>query len=111
MRYIGMILVIMLLFAFGCTSAMIEGKKFDASKVSTLALDQPKDQVVAAFGQPLKTENLPSGVTKFIYHYYYKNPHWWTYDEEDRQDLEVLFKDNRVESFKYKGNGENDVTL
>ncbi len=111
MRYIGIALIVMLAFAFGCTPTVMEGRKIDASKVSTLALDQTRGQVVAAFGEPVKKENLSSGETKYIYHYYLKKAHWWTVDEVETQDLEVLFKNDRVESFKYKGKGAADVTM
>jgi hypothetical protein len=111
MRYIGIVVLIMVAFSFGCASTVMEGKKIDAAKVNTLALDQPKDQVVAAFGPPLKTEEGMSGETKYIYHYYFKKPHWWTVDEVERQDMEILLKNDRVDSFKYKGIGANDVTL
>ncbi len=110
MKYIGIVVIVMLAFAFGCASTVMEGKKIDSSKVSTLALDQTKDQVVAAFGQPGKTEKAADG-EKYIYHYYLKKPHWWTVDEVETQDMEVLFKNNRVESFKYKGKGAADVTM
>ncbi len=109
MKYIGVILIVIIALTAGCARTVIEGKKIDASKVDTLALDQPKDKVIAAFGQPLKTENLPSGMTKYIYHYYYKNPHWWTTDEMERQDLEIVLKNDKVESFNFKGTGMDPV--
>ncbi len=110
MRYIGIIFVVLLAFSFGCASAIKEGKKIDAAKVNTLALDQSKEQVLAAFGPPLKTENRVPGETKYIYHYYFKKPHWWTVDEVEKQDMEILLKNDRVENFKFKGTGANDIT-
>ncbi len=110
MRYIGVALIVMLAFAFGCAPTVMEGKKIDAAKVSGLALDQTKDQVVSAFGQPVKTEKVAGG-EKYIYHYYLKKPHWWTVDEVERQDMEVVFINNRVDSFKFKGTGRADVTM
>ncbi len=110
MRYVGVALIVMLAFAFGCAATVMEGKKIDASKVSTLALDQTKQQVVAAFGEPVKKENVAGG-EKYIYHYYLKKPHWWTVDQVETQDLEVVFINNRVDSFKFKGTGASDVTM
>ena len=109
MRYLSLVLIGIFAITVGCASTVVEGKKFDASKVNTLALDQPKDSVVAAFGPPLKTESLPSGMTKYIYHYYYKNPHWWTTDDLEKQDLEIVLKNDRVESFNFKGTGMESV--
>jgi hypothetical protein len=109
MRTIGMILLVIVVFVVGCAPTVMEGKKIDAGKVNTLALDQPKDQVISAFGPPLKTESLPTGEMKYVYHYSFKKPHWWTVDEVERQDMEVLLKNDRVESFKFKGIGASDA--
>ncbi len=110
MKYIGVVLILMLVFTFGCAPTVIEGRRIDASKVSTLALDQPKNTVISTFGDPLKTETMSSGETKYIYHYYYNNPHWWTADEVVRQDMEILLKNDMVQSFRYKGVGTDYIT-
>lgn len=105
-----LVLILMLALTFGCAQTVMEGRKIDSSKVSFLALDQPKDTVVSSFGAPLKTETLPSGETKYVYHYYYMKPHWWTTNEVEEQDLEIILKDDQVQSFKYKGAETDPVT-
>ncbi len=109
MKYLSLLLVVLFGFTTGCASTMMEGKKIDEAKVDTLALDQSKDQVVAAFGLPQKTEVLSSGMSDYVYHYYYNNPHWWTTNETERQDLKIVMKNDRVESFNFKETGQEPV--
>ncbi len=87
---------------FGCAHAVTEGRKIDSAKVGGLKIDQPKAEVVRSFGDPRKIEILPSGELKYIYRYYSRTPHWFTPNEEEKQDLEIVFKEDAVQSFKYR---------
>jgi hypothetical protein len=111
MKYLVLLLIVLFTFTIGCASTVMEGRKIDVSKVDTLALDQPKDKVVADFGPPQKTETFPSGMSIYGYHYYFKNPHWWTTNETERQDLAIVLKNDRVESFNFKGTSMDPVLV
>ncbi len=97
-----LILVILLAFPLGCGHPLTEGRKIDSAKFGGLKIDQPKAEVVRSFGDPRKIEILPSGELKYIYRYYSRTPHWFTPNEEEKQDLEIVFKEDAVQSFKYR---------
>ena len=93
MRYLSIALVLLLALAVGCAKT-IEGKKIDAAKTKELlAPGINESQVVQMFGQPQQKESLPSGETKYIY--YYRE------DGKDQQRLEVFFKDNITQRYRY----------
>ncbi len=93
MRYLSIALVLLLALAVGCAKT-IDGKKFDGTQTKELlASGTNESKVVQMFGQPQQKEQLPSGETKYIY--YYRE------DGKDQQRLEVFFKDNMTQRYRY----------
>ena len=103
MRYLSIALVLLLALAVGVGCAKtIEGKKIDGAKTKDLlAPGTNESKVVQMFGEPQQKEQLPSGETKYIYYYREKSYLWWHADPKDQQRLEVFFKDNTVQRYRY----------
>jgi len=107
MRYLSIALVLLLALAVGVGCAkQIEGKKIDGAKTKDLlASGTDEKQVVKMFGEPQQKEQLPSGETKYIYYYRTKDFmmffHRRDADPEEQQRLEVFFKDNTVQRYRY----------
>ncbi len=103
MRYSTILLILAVVSLFGCGQILTEGRQFDSSRVNNIMVGSTTGENLAAnLGQPAKVETMPSGEKKYVYHYYYKNPHWWTTDEIMRQDLEVYLLNNEVQRYNYK---------
>lgn len=101
MKYLSIALVLLLALAMGCASTM-EGKRIDGTKTKNLMAEgtTPAD-VVKMFGEPQQKENLASGETKYVYYYRVKKPLLWHADPKDQQRLEVFFKGNQVDRYRY----------
>jgi hypothetical protein len=85
----------------GCAKT-IEGKKIDGAQTKDLlAPGTNESKVVQMFGEPQQKESLPSGETKYIYYYREKSRLWWHAAPKDQQRLEVFFKDNTVQRYRY----------
>ena len=111
MRYATIFLILLVAFAFGCASTIIEGRKIDEAKVKDLlAASNTADKVQQAFGKPDKVEKMTSGEEQYSYRYYYMNPHWWTIDDLVEQNLKVRVKDNEVQSYSYRKSSTEKVT-
>jgi len=103
MRYLTIALIFLMAFTFGCGQMVMEGRKIDEAKVNDLmAMSNTPAKVEQAFGKPDKVEKMASGEEQYSYRYYYKNPHWWTTDEVEEQNLKVIVKDDEVQGFNYK---------
>ena len=103
MRYVGIALVFLLALAVGCTT--IEGKRVDGSKTKNLLAEgtTPAD-VVKMFGEPQQKETLASGETKYVYYYRTRRDILFfptKSDYQDQQRLEVFFKGNQVDRYRY----------
>jgi hypothetical protein len=100
MRYLSLVLVLLLVLAAGCQ--VIEGKKIDGAKTKDiLAPGTNESNVVQMFGEPQQKENLPSGETKYIYFYRQSHRMLWHSAPKDQQRLEVFFKGNEVQRYRY----------
>ena len=87
---------------------IMEGQKIDEAKVKDLmATNNTSTKVEQAFGKPDKVERMASGEEQYSYRYYYKNPHWWTVDEVEEQNLKIMVKDGAVQSYNYKTSSNN----
>ena len=103
MRTIAILAILILAFSFGCAKTIIDGKKIDSSKTSQLMIGSTTpENIEALFGKPGQVQDLPNGEKKFMYHYYYNNPHWWTIDETEKQDLDVVFKNGKLDRYNLK---------
>jgi len=112
MRYLSIALVLLLALAVGVGCAKtIEGKKIDAAKTKELlAPGINESKVVQMFGEPQQKEQLPSGETKYIYYYREKRPRLFDTDPKDQQRLEVFFKNNMVQRYRYAYLEEEPIT-
>ena len=113
MRYWSIALVFLIALAMGCAST-IEGKRIDGSKTQNLLAEgtTPED-VVKMFGAPQQKENLASGETRYVY--YYRTHRDMLFfprkaDPQDQQRLEVLFRNKRVERYRYVDNDVQPIT-
>ena len=111
MRYATIFLILLVAFAFGCAQMVIEGRKIDEAKIKDLmASSNTADKLTQAFGKPDKVEKMASGEEQYSYRYYYKNPHWWTIDDLEEQNLKVVVKDSEVQSYSYRKSSTEQVT-
>ena len=112
MRYVSIALVLLLALAMGCAS--MEGRMIDGSKTKNLIADgtTPAD-VVKMFGEPQQKENLASGETKYVY-YYRANQRILFFrtggQVQDQQRLEVFFKDNQVDRYRFMDTDQAPIT-
>jgi hypothetical protein len=103
MRYTTILLIFLMAFTFGCGKMVIEGRQIDEGKVKDLmASSNTADKVTQVFGKPDKVEKMASGEEQYSYRYYYMNPHWWTIDDVEEQNLKVMVKDSEVQSYSYQ---------
>ena len=105
MRYLSLVLVLLLVMAVGC-GHVIEGKKIDGAMTKDLlAPGTDEKKVVEMFGQPQQKENLANGETKYIYYYRETSRmlffHRSKADPKDQRRLEVLFRGNEVQRYRY----------
>ena len=108
MRYTTILLIFLMALTFGCGKMVMEGRKIDEAKVKDLmAMSNTSAKVEQAFGKPDKVEKMASGEEQYSYRYYYKNPHWWTIDEVEEQNLKIMVKDDAVQSYNYKSLSNN----
>lgn len=42
--------------------------------------------------------------------YYLKDPHWWTIDDVEEQNLKVVVKDNEVQSYNFRKGSTEKIT-
>jgi outer membrane lipoprotein-sorting protein len=111
MKYGTILLILLMGFAFGCAQTITEGTRIDEAKVKDfMARYNTADQVTQAFGKPYRVEKLPSGEDQFLYRYYYKDPHWWTTDDIEEQNLKIVVKDNEVQSYNYRKGTTEKIT-
>ncbi len=113
MRCRNIALFILLVLALGCAST-IEGKRIDGAKTKNILAEgtAPSD-VVKMFGEPQQKETLASGETKYVY--YYRTASDMLFfprkaDPQELQRLEVFFKDNQVERYRYIDNDVQPIT-
>ena len=107
MRYLSVALVLLLALAVGVGCAKtFEGKQIDGAKTKDLlAPGTNEKKVVQMFGEPQQKEQLPSGETKYTYYYRMKDFmaffHRRNADPEEQQRLEVFFKNDTVQRYRY----------
>ena len=102
MRNTTILLIFLMAITFGCGKMVIEGRQIDESKVKDLmASSNTTDKVTQVFGKPDQVEKMASGEEQYSYRYYYMNPHWWTIDDVEEQNLKVVVKDSEVQRYNY----------
>jgi hypothetical protein len=112
MRYWNIVLGFLLVMAVGCTT--IEGKRIDGSMTKNLLTEgTTPEKVVKMFGEPQQKENLASGETEYVY--YYRTHQDFLFfprkaDPQEQQRLEVFFKNNQVERYRYRYNDVQPIT-
>ena len=110
MRYLTIPLIILMAFTFGCGKMIMEGRKIDEAKLNDImTTNNTSAKVEQAFGKPDKVEKMASGEEQYSYRYYYKNPHWWTTDEVEEQNLKIVVKGDEVQSYNYKKTGKEEL--
>jgi hypothetical protein len=111
MRYTTILLIFLMAFTFGCAKMVIEGRQIDESKVKDLmASSNTADKVTQVFGKPDKVEKMGSGEEQYSYRYYYMNPHWWTTNDVQEQNLKVMVKDQAVQGYSYRKSSTEKIT-
>jgi outer membrane protein assembly factor BamE (lipoprotein component of BamABCDE complex) len=110
MKLASLVLVVLLAFTFSCAPSILEGRKIDADKVKQI---QPGttdvNKLVGLLGTPTKTEKTSEGDLMYIYTYTTGNPHWWTVDKTQGQNLEVVLKNGVVNTYKFRQEGQEAV--
>ena len=110
MRYLSLVLILLLVLAAGC-GKIIVGKKIDGSKTKDiLAPGTDQAKVVQMFGEPQQEWKLPSGETKYIYYYEERGRMLWHSSPKDQQRLEVVFRGNTVQRYRYVYMDEAPIT-
>ncbi len=103
MKYLGILGILLLVFAVGCGPSIMEGKRIDASHRADLLKGQNAAGVVAMLGQPAKIEKLPTGGEKYTYQYYKEEyTHWYTLPRYERQKMEIFLKNGIVQNYVYQ---------
>jgi hypothetical protein len=111
MRYTTILLILLMAFTFGCAKMVIEGRQIDESKVKDLmASSNTAAKVTQVFGKPDKVEKMASGEEQYSYRYYYMNPHWWTTNDVEEQNLKVMVKDQAVQGYSYRKSSTEKLT-
>ena len=111
MRYTTILLIFLMAFTFGCGKMVTEGRQIDEGKVKNLmATSNTTDKVTQVFGKPDKVEKMASGEEQYSYRYYYMNPHWWTINDVEEQNLKVMVKDSEVQSYNYRKSSTEKIT-
>ena len=109
-KYIGMLLVILLAFTFGCAPKVLEGRKIDAAKVKQMVTGETTaSQVTEMFGEPLTQEKFPTGEEIYMYRYKTADPYWYTVDKVYSQKLDINLKEGVVQKYKFREEGEEVV--
>lgn len=102
--------VLVLAFTVSCAPTIIEGRKIDADKVKQI---QPGttdvNKLVELLGAPLKTDKTPEGDPMYIYTYRTGEPHWWTVDKTQGQNLEIVLKNGKVNTYRFRQTGQEVV--
>ncbi len=110
MRYMKVMLVLLLVFSFGCAATTMEGRKIDAAKLKQLTPGVSQAQKVQElFGKPDKIQDLPMGEQMYVYDFQLQNRHWWTTEEADRQRLEVIVKNGTVQNYRLRTEGKETI--
>jgi hypothetical protein len=110
MKWISLVLVLLLAFAFGCAPTVIEGKKIDSAKLKEMNVGQSdKAKVEQLFGKPAKVETVSPGVEKYIYAYRTMDPEWYTIDKTQNQAFEVWFQNGVLMYYKLRSEGREAV--
>ncbi len=112
MRYLSLALVLLLGLAVGCAT-ITEGKRIDGSKTKNLLADGTSpDAVVKMFGEPQQKETLTSGETKYVYYYRTQGRMLFfrTGQPRDQERLEVFFKGNQVDRYRYVNTEQDPIT-
>lgn len=117
MRYLSIAVVLLLALALGCSlpffNPYTEGKRFDGSKTKNLLAEgTTTNDVVKMFGEPQQKENLASGETKYVYYYRTQGRMMFfrTGQPRDQQRLEVFFKGNQVDRYRYIDADQQPIT-
>ena len=111
MRYVTIGLILLMACTLGCGKMVMEGRQIDEAKVKDLMMmSNTSDKVQQAFGKPDKVEKMVSGEEQYSYRYYYLNPHWWTTDDMEEQNLKVRVKDDQVQSYVYRRASTEKIT-
>ncbi len=111
-KMLPLMAIFIAIFAFSCASTVMEGRKVDSSRTNQLVIGSTTPQnAMALFGQPLQVQNLPGGEQQMTYRYYYNNPHWWTADETERQDLVMVFRNGVLDRYDLKENVKEYLTM
>jgi len=106
MKWISLVLVLLLAFAFGCAPTVIEGKKVDSAKLKEMSVGQTnKAKVEQVFGKPVRVETVSPGVDKYTYNYRTTDPEWYTIDTVQKQEFEVWFQDGVLIYYKLRSEG------
>ena len=104
MKMAGLVLVVLLAFAFGCGPMAVEGNKFDAAKRDQIVKNQTTSaELESSLGKPYKVEKMGGGKEKYIY--YYKSEeyvHWYTLDKAIYQKLDVDLLNGVVTDYYYE---------
>ena len=110
MKVASLVLVVLLAFTFGCAPSILEGRKIDADKVKQI---QPGttdvNKVIELLGTPTKTDKTPAGDLMYIYTYRTDDPHWWTVDKTQGQNLEVVLKNGIVNTYRFRQTAQEVV--
>lgn len=113
MRYLNIALGLLVALALGCTSS-IEGKRVDGTLTKGLLTEgTTPETVVKMFGEPQQKQNLASGETEYVYYYRtYRAILFFPRkaDPQDQQRLEVVFKNNQVERYRYRDSDVQPIT-
>jgi outer membrane protein assembly factor BamE (lipoprotein component of BamABCDE complex) len=110
MKWISLVVVLLVAFAFGCAPTVIEGKKIDSAKLKEMNVGlSGKTQVEQIFGKPAKVETVSPGVEKYIYTYRTTDPEWYTIDKTQNQAFEVWFQNGVVMYYKLRSEGREAV--
>jgi outer membrane protein assembly factor BamE (lipoprotein component of BamABCDE complex) len=103
MKLASLVLMVLLAFTFSCAPSILEGRKIDADKVKQI---QPGttdvNKLVGILGTPAKIDKTSEGDLMYVYTYATDAPHWWTVDKTQGQNLEVVFKNGIVNTYKFR---------
>jgi len=111
MRYTTILLVLLMALTFGCSKMVMEGRQIDEAKVKDIMTSSyTPDKVTQVFGKPDKVEKMASGEEQYSYRYYYMNPHWWTINDVEEQNLKVMVKDREVQGYNFKKSSTEKIT-
>jgi hypothetical protein len=109
-KAVSLSVLLLMVFVFGCSSTVIEGKRIDTEKMKQLVIGQTSDaKVEELFGKPAKIEKADPGIETYIYSYSAIQSFCWTIDRVGKEKLELGMRNGILKYYRFVWEEEDTV--